>query len=227
MPTSSLDVEVGATGIRRHPMVRPSCASIKDADESQIPVFMETGMRRWIGLVIWACTGTSAGRADDWPQWFGPQRDGVWRESGLIEKFPAGGPKVLWRTPIGGGYAGPAVAAGKVYVTDRVLPAGASNPESGFKVVRTKGRERILCLDEKTGQLVWKHEYDCPYQVQYPAGPRTTPVVHGDRVWTLGAMGDLICLDTAGKLIWSKNLAKEYDVDPPRWGFSAHPLLDG
>ena len=56
--------------------------------------------------------------ADDWPQWMGPNRDGVWHETGILEKFPDGGPKELWRTPIGGGYAGPAVAGGKVYVTD-------------------------------------------------------------------------------------------------------------
>ena len=67
-------------------------------------------------------------RADDWPQWLGPQRDSIWRETGVVEKFSAGGPPVLWRAPLGGGYAGPAVADGRVFVTDRVLPVGASNP---------------------------------------------------------------------------------------------------
>jgi outer membrane protein assembly factor BamB len=167
--------------------------------------------------------------ADDWPQWLGPQRDGVWRESGIIEKFPEKGPRVRWRTPIGEGYSGPAVADGKVYITDRVLPQGIANPDNPFgRKQRVQGKERVLCLDEKTGKILWTHEYDCPYQVSYAAGPRTTPVVQGDRVWTLGTMGDLLCLDTRdGKVIWSKNFPKEYEVDVPMWGFAAHPLLDG
>ena len=73
-------------------------------------------MRARIALALLLATSTA--RADDWPQWMGPKRDNIWRETGLVEKFPKGGPKVLWRTPIGGGYAGPAVAGGKVFVTD-------------------------------------------------------------------------------------------------------------
>ena len=74
------------------------------------------------GCVIAAwCLTTVPTRADDWPQWLGPQRDGVWRENGLVDKFPASGPKVRWRTPIAEGYSGPAVAQGRVVITDRVL----------------------------------------------------------------------------------------------------------
>src|SRR5258708_7159303 len=80
---------------------------------------------------VWIVSGLAA-RADDWPQWLGPKRDGVWRETGILEKFPKGGPKVLWRAPIGGGYSGPAVAGSRVYITDRVLAADAKNPNSGF-----------------------------------------------------------------------------------------------
>src|SRR5262245_7478745 len=71
-------------------------------------------------------------RADDWPQWLGPKRDAIWRETGILDKFPAGGPKVRWRTPIGGGYAGPAVVGERVYVMDRVLPQGVKNPANPF-----------------------------------------------------------------------------------------------
>lgn len=157
--------------------------------------------------------------ADDWPQWLGPKRDGVWRESGIVEMFPDGGPKQLWTAQIGMGYAGPAVAAGKVYVPDRITPNGKVNRE---------GSERVLCLDEKTGQLLWKHEYPCEYRIQYPAGPRCTPTVDGDRVYCLGAMGDLYCLDTAtGKVIWSKNFPRDYKATVPIWGYAAHPLIDG
>jgi outer membrane protein assembly factor BamB len=160
-------------------------------------------------------------RADDWPQWQGQQRDGVWRETGLLDKFPEGGPKVRWRTPVGGGYSGPAVAGGKVFVTDRV-PAD----KTGKNVAN--GKERILCLEEATGKPLWTHEYDCKYQISYPAGPRCTPLVHGDKVYTLGAMGNLFCLEAAtGKVIWSKNFVEDYDAPVPMWGFVGHPLLDG
>src|SRR5262245_59499437 len=72
-------------------------------------------------------------RADDWPQWLGSQRDGVWRETGIMKTFPTSGPPVRWRTPIGGGYAGPAVAQGRVYVTDRQLAPKTSNPSNPFQ----------------------------------------------------------------------------------------------
>jgi outer membrane protein assembly factor BamB len=177
--------------------------------------------------MLLACAGPV--RGDDWPQWMGPQRDGVWRETGILTKFPAGGPPVRWRfKELGGGYAGPAVAGGRVYVTDRVLPPDASNPKNPFSRAAVPGSERVLCLDEKTGRLLWKHEYDCPYQVSYPAGPRTTPVVAGGKVYTLGTMGDLLCLGAAdGKVLWSRNLPRDFRAPVPLWGFSSSPLLDG
>jgi outer membrane protein assembly factor BamB len=167
-------------------------------------------------------------RADDWPQWLGPQRDGVWREQGLQSKFPKGGPKVRWRTPIGEGYSGPAVAQGKVVITDRVRAAGADQPENSFKRNRVDGFERVLCLDEATGKILWKREYNCPYQISYASGPRTTPVIAGDKVYTLGAMGHLLCLDLgSGKILWQHDLPEKYNCDVPLWGFAGHPLLDG
>ena len=184
---------------------------------------------RCIAAIITLTLAAPFGQADDWPQWLGPQRDGVWRESGLVEQFPKSGPKVRWRVPIGSGYAGPAVAGGKVFVTDRVLAEGATSPRSGFSD-RSKqaGKERVLCLNEADGRALWKHEYDCVYRVDYPAGPRATPLVAGNRVYTLGAMGDLLCLETAtGQVHWSKNFPKDYQAEVPVWGFAAHPLLDG
>jgi outer membrane protein assembly factor BamB len=109
-----------------------------------------------------------------------------------------------------------------------VLPEGVRNPTSGFTNATVRGKERILCLDDKDGQLVWKQEYDCTYQIAYPAGPRTTPAVSDGKVYTLGAMGDLYCCDAAnGKVLWTKNLHKEYDAPLQQWGFSASPLVDG
>jgi outer membrane protein assembly factor BamB len=167
--------------------------------------------------------------ADDWPQWLGPRRDGVWREAGLVEKFPAGGPKVIWRKPVSEGYAGPAVADGKVFVTDRLRGKGIDNPENSFdNQAKTAGVERVFCLDQKTGDQLWKYEYECVYQVSYGAGPRTTPAVSGDKVYTLGTMGDLVCLTVKdGKPVWKKNLASTYGIPTPMWGFAGQPLVDG
>jgi outer membrane protein assembly factor BamB len=184
---------------------------------------------RWIFLVCLFQGGwASYCQAADWPQWLGANRDGIWRETGILEKFPPGGPKVLWRVPIHEGYSGPSVADGRVYVMDRQR----ARDETGKPMRPTRqgipGNERILCLDSRDGQVIWKNEYDCSYKVSYPSGPRTTPLVHQGRVYTLGAMGDLRCLDAkSGTPRWSKNLCQEYKVDPPVWGYAAHPLIDG
>jgi len=180
--------------------------------------------------VLVVCIAALAGvaLADDWPQWLGPQRDGIWREKGVLDKFPAGGPKVVWSQKIGEGYTGPAVADGKVYVMDRIRPAGEKNPANPFGRSRVRGTERVLCLDEATGKVLWHYDYDCPYEVSYPGGPRATPVVAGNRVYTLGTMGDLLCLGVNdGKVIWSRNFPKEYNPQVPQWGWAGHPLLDG
>src|SRR5262245_5281084 len=165
--------------------------------------------------------------ADDWPQWFGPKRDGVWREEGILEKFPADGPKRIWKTPIGAGYTGPAVAGAFVYVMDRVTDQPIKgNPAHGAS---STGKERVLCLDAKTGDIVWTHEYDCAYQkISYGFGPRTTPSVVGNRVYTLGTMGDFRCLDAkSGKPVWTANFVKDFKALVPVWGWSSNPLVDG
>jgi outer membrane protein assembly factor BamB len=180
------------------------------------------------GLILVAFAQTAG--ADDWPQWLGPKRDGVWRETGILEKFPPGGPTIKWHADIGGGYAGPAVADGKVYVLDRLLAAGAKNPENPFsRKDKIAGSERVLCLNEANGKVVWEYKYDCPYvTLSYATGPRCTPLIADGKVYTLGAMGDLVCCDAAkGGMIWSKKLLKDYDFNLPMWGFAGHPLLDG
>ena len=178
--------------------------------------------------ILFCSLSAGASLAEDWPQWLGRERDGVWRETGIIASFPKGGPKVVWRVPIGTGYSGPAVADGKVYVMDRVLPTGAKAPMDPFSKGKVPGDERVLCLNEKTGATIWKHEYPAEYAISYAAGPRCTPSVDGDRVYTLGAMGHLVCLNAeTGKPIWSKDFIKDYESYLPIWGFAAHPLVDG
>ncbi len=165
--------------------------------------------------------------AQDWPQWLGPTRDGVWTESEIIDVFPAGGPKVLWRKPIHGGYAGPAVAGGRVYVMDYVLAEGDATPNPD-KRNELKGQERVICLDAASGEEIWKYAYDCSYAISYPCGPRCTPTIVGGKVYALGAEGNLNCFDAeSGKVIWSKELKKEYNCESPIWGFTGHPLVDG
>lgn len=165
--------------------------------------------------------------ADDWPQWLRPQRDGVWHETGLIEKFPEKPLTAKWRVPVSLGYAGPAVANGLVYLTDYVREAGTTGNDPGTRRALS-GKERVLCFDIETGKLVWEHSYPCPYFISYPSGPRATPTIHQGKVYTLGAEGNLLCLDAAkGDVIWSKELKKEYKIDAPQWGFCGAPLVDG
>lgn len=186
-------------------------------------------MRPILALLIFslAVVLTPPASAADWPQWMGPGRDAIWRESGIVDRLPPEGPRVLWRSPVGGGYAGPAVADGKVYLLDYVKSAG-DDKENPLKRAELQGKERVLCFDVKTGDLVWKHEYDCLYKISYPAGPRCTPTVHAGKVYALGAMGNLFCLDAAkGNVLWSKDFPKRYGAKAPLWGFCGHPLIDG
>jgi len=166
--------------------------------------------------------------ADDWAQWMGEDREGIWKENGILEKFPEGGPKVLWRTPINNGYSGPAVVGDRVYVMDRKVVEGTKAPENAFKRGEIPGNERVLCLDATSGKKIWEHTYECNYTVSYASGPRTTPTVDGDRVYTLGAEGDLNCLGRdKGDVKWSHNFKKLFSIKTPTWGFTASPLVDG
>ena len=95
--------------------------------------------------------------ADEWPQWRGENREGVWNETGIIEKFEGPEIPIRWRVPIGSGYSGPSVAEGRVYVTDRVT--------------KPKQIERVHCFDWETGESIWSYTYDCVYKIDYTAGP--------------------------------------------------------
>jgi outer membrane protein assembly factor BamB len=153
-------------------------------------------------------------RADDWPQWRGPNRDGVWRETGILAAIPESGVTVRWRARIGNGYSGPVVAQGRVFVTDHLL-----RPEV----------ERVVCFEEATGKPLWTHSYPVEYgDMEYGNGPRASPTVHAGKVYTLGTKGHLLCLDAAcGDVLWKKDLAKDFNASIPRYGASAAPLVEG
>jgi outer membrane protein assembly factor BamB len=152
--------------------------------------------------------------ADDWPQWGGPQRDLVWRETGLVDELPAGELPRKWSAPLGAGYTGPAVADGRVFVADRL---------EDEKV------ERVLAFDASDGKPLWTHRYAAEYgALQYPLGPRATPTIDGNRVYALGAVGHLKCLDAkTGEAIWEKFLPDDFGTKLPIWGMAAAPLVDG
>ncbi|MBX7103403.1 MAG: PQQ-like beta-propeller repeat protein [Gemmataceae bacterium] len=182
---------------------------------------------RPVGLVFFVLVFSGVAAADDWPQWMGPNRDGIWREDGVIDSLPAA-PKFKWKIPLGAGYAGPAVFSGKVYVTDRILAPETKNPANSFAAnIAVPGQERVHRIDARTGKTEWTHAYDCPYKISFASGPRCTPVVADGVVYTLGAMGHLISLEAeSGKVRWQHDLMKEYAAPAQVWGFSAHPLLE-
>lgn len=178
---------------------------------------------KYLYLVVFSFSLTA--RADDWPQWMGPDRDNVWRETGVVETLPSE-PKFLWRVPVAGGYSGPSVAGGKVYVSDFVTPENVKI--DNFKRDPAAGSERFICLDEKTGQVVWKREHAEKYTISYPAGPRSTPLIHQGKVYFQGAEGQLTCFDAnSGEVVWDKNLKATYNTKAALWGYASQPLIDG
>ncbi|MCM2373203.1 PQQ-binding-like beta-propeller repeat protein [Aporhodopirellula aestuarii] len=165
--------------------------------------------------------------ADDWSGWMGDSRDGVYREEGIIDQIPDAGLTVLWRTPIAGGYAGPSVVDNRVFVFDYEKQSGEAFNSPNERASVT-GKERLTALDAATGQVIWQHEYECAYSISYPAGPRCTPTVDGDRVYSLGSEGDLHCVDVkTGEVVWSKSLKKDFGATVAIWGYASHPLVAG
>ena len=163
--------------------------------------------------------GASAAHAEDWPEYRGKGRRGVWTETGIVGALPADGLKVRWRTPINAGWSSPVISDGRVFLTD------FTRAENTTDVV-----ERAVCLDEETGQILWTYSWDADYRAVGATweGPRVTPTVDGDRVYFVGAAGKLLSMDVeSGAVVWTRDLMSEYDATPPMWGFSSAPLVDG
>ena len=188
-------------------------------------------MIRKLGGIALAATFcvTSSIAAQDWPQWRGASRDGVLHDKGWLKQFPTNGLRTVWRVPIHPGYSGPAVVGDRLYVMDRLETKRVERKPGDKSIPAIEGKERLLCLDARTGAPNWEHSYESAYRIDYPGGPRTTPLVHQGKVFTLGAMGDLRCLDAkSGNLVWSRQFLRDFNLEnPPLWGWAAHPIIVG
>ena len=151
-------------------------------------------------------------RAEDWPQFLGPRRDGTYRGKALPE-WPADGPELLWKNNIGAGFAGPAVANGKLYLFHR-----------------QNEKEILECVDTASGAMIWKSIGDAAYvdQFGFDNGPRAVPTVHEGSVYTLGANGIVKSTDArTGRLNWTIDCRKTFGAGKGFFGFACAPLVNG
>ncbi|MFQ5767176.1 MAG: allantoate amidohydrolase [Acidobacteriota bacterium] len=172
-----------------------------------------------LGVAMLLAAFQAPAHADDWPEWRGSGRQGVWTEDGVLTRFPPAGLSYTWRVPVHEGYAGPSVSAGRVFVTDFVREAGIH------------GIERALCLDEKTGKLLWRQTWKVDYagtQPTWASGPCATPTVSSESVYIMGGMSRLLALDTStGEVRWQHDLVEDYAATVPGWGAVSAPLVYG
>lgn len=178
-------------------------------------VMFSTLQRFNLALLISAAffAGTSPVRAGDWPQFLGKTRDGVYADPDIASTWPAEGPKVLWKRDVGQGFAGPVVAEGKLVLFHRV-----------------DDKERVECLDAKSGAAVWSADYPTTYQDDFgfDEGPRATPAIADGRIFTYGAEGSLHCWEfKTGKGIWAVDTKKEFDSPKGYFGRACSPLVEG
>ncbi len=150
--------------------------------------------------------------AADWPQWRGPNRNGISQEMGLLKEWSNGGPQVLWRVSLGEGFSGISVVSGRVYTM-------FSEGDDEF----------VVCLNASNGEEVWRFRSDSNYhESQGGNGPRATPTIDGELLFTVTAQGKLYALNTEnGEKVWSHDLQEEFGSKIPRWGGCTSPLVEG
>ena len=159
----------------------------------------------------WYLVGGVLGAEADWPQWRGPNRDGISSETGFLKNWPKAGPKVLWHIPLGDGYSGISIAQGKAYT-----------------MFAEGNDEFVICLDASDGKEIWRFRSGAKFTEQRGDGPRSMPTVDGDSVFALGAEGKLYALDAhSGTELWSHNFVEEFGSSVPTWGFSSSPIVEG
>jgi outer membrane protein assembly factor BamB len=169
-------------------------------------------MKRFLLYVIVLVLPAPQLRADDWPQFLGPRRDGASHEKGLLGAFGKDGPKVLWQRDVGEGFSGPVIAGDRLILFHRV-----------------QNEDVVECLHAVTGKPLWKFAYPTNYQDQLGKGdgPRSTPVITGNKLITLGAEGTLLCLTLDdGQKIWSRSLTKEYKTPLGYFGIGTSPVVE-
>lgn len=159
-----------------------------------------------------AAVTAAAGAGHDWPNWRGPHRDGISRESGWNAQWPADGPPVRWEKSVGAGQSTVAVAAGRLYVLGN-----------------RDGKDTVYCLDPASGDELWTFSYDADiFDKQHEGGPSATPLVDDGRLYTLSKHGELYCFDAAnGNVLWQRQLTATLGVEVPTWGFSGSPVVEG
>ncbi len=166
----------------------------------------------FLGLVVCAiCPGDyNTAEAADWPNWRGPNHNGISNETGWLTTWPKAGPKVLWKKSIGTGYASMAVADGRVYAMGNI-----------------KDNDILYCLNADTGKEIWKKSYPCPiFKKNHKGGPCATPTVDGDSVYTFSKNGDAIRFKTAtGNVVWHKKLNKDLGFKHPTWHFAGSAFI--
>jgi len=161
-------------------------------------------------LITISVAGAAWADGYDWPQFRGPNRDGISAETGLLREWPEAGPRQLFSAELGEGYSAISVSGGRLYT----LFAGA-------------GGEFVICLDAADGSERWRHRLDSKWEDKFGNGPRSTPTLDGDLVFALGAKGKLVALGAAdGKLVWERDLQEDFGAKPPRWGVSTSPLVE-
>lgn len=147
----------------------------------------------------------------EWSQWRGPNRDGISHENGLLKSWPAGGPKVIWRIPLGDGYSGISISQGRAYT-----------------MYAQGDDEFVVCLDASNGKEMWRFRTDSKFINDQGDGPRSMPTVDDDLVFVLGARGKLYALHSKnGEKVWEHDFVKEFGSNIPGWGFATSPLVEG
>ena len=168
--------------------------------------------RIWFSTLVVTCflvVSSSFSFGDDWPQFLGPHRNGISSETALIHSFPKSGLTILWSVGVGEGFGGAAIRDGEVYLLDRIV-----------------GKQDVMrCFDLATGKELWRFANDVPGRLPYP-GSRGVPTVEEHVVYGISGFGHVYCIDRkTHKLIWGTDIKKEYDADPPHFGFAQSPLV--
>ena len=166
----------------------------------------------FLAVSVLLCSGILITSATEWPQWRGPNRDGISNEVGLLKEWSSEGPKMLWKVPLGEGFSGISVSQGRVYT------------------MFSEGKDEfVICLNATDGAEIWRFRSDKNYhEGQGGNGPRATPTIDGDLLFTISAHGKLYALNAAnGQEVWSHDLQRKFGSKMPRWGFSTSPLVEG